>query len=99
MGVRFNDLETTSYPTSDDWVAVLDNDSTTLKITPLDNAVKCTLGSANISGIGDGTVNGAIVYLYQNSGGEVITGMSQSTYDSLSPAEKDDGTVRWVYPG
>lgn len=96
MGIRYSELPTTLVPTSDDLVAILDNESATLKTTTLQNAVNCALGSASISGIGDGTVNGAIVYLYNASSGTSITSMTQAEYDALTTAQKNDGRLRLV---
>ena len=96
MGIRYSELPTTLVPTSDDLVAILDMNSATLKTTPLANAVDCTLGNADIAGIGDGSVKGAIVYLYNNSGGNTIIQMTQTEYDALSTAQKNDGRIRLV---
>ena len=98
MGIRYSELPQTNAPTSDDLVAILDNESATLKTSTLDRAVNCALGPADISGIGDGTVNGAIVFLYNGGGGggTSITEMTQEEYDALTDAQKNDGTIRLV---
>lgn len=99
MGIRYSELPKTNVPTKDDLVALLDMDSATLKTTTIAKMVNCALGDADISGIGDGTVNGAIVFLYNGGGGgggAHITAMTQEEYDALTDDERNDGNLRLV---
>lgn len=98
MGIRYSELPKTNVPTENDLVALLDMESATLKTTTIAKLVKCALGNADISEIGDGTVNGAIVYLYNGGGGggAHITAMTQEEYDALTEEQRHDGNLRFV---
>lgn len=95
MGIRYSELPKTNEPTPDDLIALLDIETSTLRTSTLDEAVNATLGSSDISGIGDGSVKGAISYIY-DKGTIKIYRMTQVQYDSLTSAEKNDGNLRVV---
>lgn len=78
-GVRYSELTKTLSPASGDLVAILENASGTLKTATLQNAVNCTLGSADISGYGDGSVKGAIAYAAEH-GGVAVTEITKAEY-------------------
>ncbi len=101
MGVRYSELPTTNAPTSDDLVAILDNESATLKTTTVEKFVKVVtgnvnMGSTSITGIGDGTITGSIKYIYDNFSRVKFYSMNQSAYDGLPSATKNDGNVRVI---
>ena len=96
MGIRYSELPQTQSPTSGGLVAFLDPTTSTLRTATLDKAVNCALGDASIQGIGDGTVNGAIVYLNGAIGGAAITAMTWAQYNALTTAQKNDGHLRLV---
>jgi len=95
MGVRYSELPKTTAPTSDDYVAILDNTSSTVQTTTLQNAVNSTLGTADISKLGDGTVKGAIVAAASLGGS--ATPMTQAAYNALPATKLTDNVPRYIY--
>lgn len=111
MGVRYSDLPTTTSPEENDLLAILDVSAGLLKTCTLVKAVECTIdtvledksgttiGTTNISGIGDGTVTGAIKNLDTRVSALKdlkIYSMTQSAYDGLPATTKNDGNLRVV---
>lgn len=101
MGVRYSELPTTTSPTTDDLVAILDNSSATLKTTTIDKLVKSVTGNVNIgttsiTGIGDGTITGAISYIYNNFSKVKVLSLTEAQYNALPAATKNDGNIRFV---
>ena len=101
MGVRYSELPRTNAPTSDDLVALLDNESATLKTATIEKLVKCVtgptdIGTTTITGIGDGTVTGAIKYIYDNYSTLKIFALTQNQYNALPTSTKNDGNLRYV---
>lgn len=94
MGIKYSELPKTSAPTNDDYVAILDNETATLKTTSLQNAVDSTLGTADISALGDGTVKGAIVAA-ASSGGDAgkAAGVVVDAIEGLSATNVQEALV------
>ena len=101
MGVRYSQLPKTNAPTSDDLVAILDNDSATLKTTTIEKLVKSVtgnvdIGTTSITGVGDGTVTGAIKYIYDNFSQSKMLALTEAQYNALPASTKNDGNIRFV---
>ena len=97
MGIRYSELNKINNPYTADLVAVL-HDNSTLVTTTLQEAVDCTLGTDDISSIGDGTVKGAIKYIADNSSGTAIaaTYVNYQQYMAVPEATRKDGRFRLV---
>ena len=94
MGIRYSQLPKVTAPPVSSMIAVLDTYSAVLETMTISNLSDLMLGTANISGIGGGTVKGAIKYLYDYR--LTVTQMTQSQYDALSTAQKNDGNIRYI---
>lgn len=98
MGIRYSELTEIHSPNAVDLVAVLHKASSTLVTTSLQEAVDCTLGDADISSIGDGTVKGAIAYVSEHAGGTAIaaTYINEDAYLQEPESVRKDGRFRLV---
>ena len=102
MGIRYSQLPKTNVPTGDDWVALLDNDSAILKTATIENIVKSVIGptdmgDTSITGIGDGTVTGAIEYIYNTTKNSIACfALTEAQYNALPASTKNDGNLRYI---
>lgn len=98
MGIRYSQLPKTNAPTSDDLVALLDNESMILKTATIDKIVKSVIGDVDmgdtsIADIGDGTITGAISWINNQT---TIEAMTEAQYNALPASVKNDGKLRFI---